>query len=391
LIVSSWYPPVLAGSSLWAESLVAALRKRGHDVRVVTTQWSGSAQEPEGSREEVVYRLPARLVPRNPFLLGLSNVPISYSLANRHRMLTIVRGFRPDIIHQINHIFDSIFLSAYAATQTGTPLIGSITTPIQHPTQPLVDRAMALVDLAVLYNFAIRYWQRIICSDAEQARYATQQYGRRVDGRVVRHIFVGVHERISRGISQERTPWPQIVTVGHVHAIRDPTNIIRAMPEILKHFPDARFDIAGRVQFERPVQEVERLGLQDAVHFLGEVPAEQVSELVSRAHVFIILHQCKYAGLSFTAIEAMQFETPVIINAPDDLYGPDVIRDGENIVLVDGDDVAEIASKIIRLLGDALLRQRIGCNGKQFVAEFLNWDICAEKTEKLYEEVLGCL
>jgi hypothetical protein len=28
-----------------------------------------------------------------------------------------------------------------------------------------------------------------------------------------------------------------------------------------------------------------------------------------------ILHQCRHAGLSFTAIEAMQFETPVVINA----------------------------------------------------------------------------
>ncbi len=389
MIVSSWYPPVLAGSSLWAESLVAALRRRGHDVRVVTTQWWGSGQEPEGSREEVVYRLPAWRVPRNSLLLGLSNVPVSYSLANRHRMLTIVRGFQPDVIHQINHIFDSIFLSAYAARKSGIPLVGSITTPIQHPTQPLLDMLMGMVDVGVLYTFALRYWQRIICSDAEQARYVTDHYGKRVDGRLVRHIFVGVHERISRGNSHERTPWPQIVTVGHVHAIRDPTNIIRAMSHILERFPDARFDIAGRVQFERPVEEVKRLGLESAVHFLGEVPAEQVSELVSRAHVFIILHQCKYAGLSFTAIEAMQFATPVIINAPDDLYGDGAIRDGENIMLVDGDDVAQIARKIICLLEDAALRRHIGHNGKQFVANYLNWDICAERTERLYEELIG--
>lgn len=369
---------------------MAALRKRGHDVRVVTTQWPGMAQEPDDRRGEIVYRLPAWLVPRNPILLGLSNVPIAYSLANRHRMLTIVNGFKPDVIHQINHIFDTIFLSAYAARKTGTPLVGSITTPIQHPTQPLLDRAMALVDVGVLYTFALRHWQRIICSDAEQARYAINQYGKRAEGRVVRHIFVGVHDRISQGNSQERTPWPQIVTVGHVHTIRDPTNIIRAMPAILQRFPDARFDIAGRVQFERPVEEVRRLGLHDAVHFLGQVPAEHVSELVSRAHIFIILHQCNYAGLSFTAIEAMQFETPVIINAPDDLYGPGVIRDGENIVLVDGDNVNEIASKIICLLEDAERRRAIGRRGKQFVAEYLNWDICAEKTEHLYEELIGC-
>src|SRR5262249_27356259 len=131
LIVSSWYPPVQSGSSLWAEALVAALRKRGHEVRVVTTQWSGMEREPEGRRPEIVYRLPAWAVPRHRFLLGLSIVPIAGSLANRRRMLEIVRAFQPDVIHQINHIFDTLFLTAYAARQTGTPLVGSITTPIQ--------------------------------------------------------------------------------------------------------------------------------------------------------------------------------------------------------------------------------------------------------------------
>jgi len=387
LIVSSWYPPVRSGSSLWAESLVGALRKRGHDVRVVTTQWSGAEQEPDGAREEIVYRLPAWRAPRSRLLLGLPNVPIAYSSANRRRMLRILRGFKPDVMHQINHIFDTLLLSAYAARKTGTPLVGSITTPIQS-LSPVVHACMRVADLATCYQFGVRYWRRIICSDSTQARYVYDTYGRRVNGRVVTHIFVGVHERVSRSRREEKAPWPQIIMVGHVHAIRNPTNLIRAMPTILARFPDAKFDIAGRVQFDEPVNEARRLGLESSVRFLGEVPVEKVSELVSGAHVFAILHTCRYAGLSFTAIEAMQFGTPVVINAPEDLYGPGVIRDGENIVLVDRDNVDEIAAKIIRLLKDGELRERIGRNGKRFVAEHLNWDVCAEKTETLYEELL---
>lgn len=388
MIVSSWYPPVLSGSSLWAESLVLALRKRGHDVRVLTTQWEGNVLEPEASREEIVYRLPAWLVPRNSFLLGLSIVPVAYSVANRHRMLEIVQGFKPHVIHHINHIFDTIFLSAYVAKRTGTPLVGSITTPIQSRS-PIIHALMHTVDVVLLYNFGVRHWQRIICSDSTQVQYVLDSYGERVRDRIIRHIFVGVHERIRQAQPTEKASWPQIVTVGHIHKIRDPTNVIRAMPAILERFPDARLDIAGRIQFNRPLEEVRRLGLESSVHFLGEVSQEQVSELVSKAHVFVVLHQCRYAGLSFTAVEAMQFGTPVVINAPNDLYGHDVIRNGENIVLVNGDDVKEIEREIICLLGDQELRERIGRSGKQFVASYLNWDICAEKTEKLYEEILS--
>ena len=387
LIVSSWYPPILSGSSLWAESLVGALRKRHHDVRVVTTDWKGALKEPQGTREEIVYRLPARLVPRNRLLLGLSIVPVAWSPANRRRMLEIVREFKPDVIHQVNHIFDTAFLSAYAARQTRTPLVGSITTPIQSKSL-LAHTFMHWADLATVYHFGVRHWQRIICSDSTQARYVLDSYGKRVNGRVVTDIFVGVHDRIRQGAAHARTPFPQIVMVGHIHPIRDPTNLIRAMPAILERCPDAKLDIAGRIQFERPLVEARRLGLESAVSFLGEVQSARVVELVSKAHVFAILHQCRYAGLSFTAIEAMQFETPVVINAPNDLYGPGIIKDGENLMLVNADDVPEIARKITRLLEDRPLRERMGRNGKEFVASYLNWDITAEKTEKLYKKLL---
>lgn len=388
LLVSSWYPPVVSGSSLWAESLVRALRTRGHDVRVVTTQWKGGATEPAGSREETVHRLPAWLLPRNRLVLGLPIVPIAWSPANRRRMLAIVRDFKPHVIHQINHIFDTVFLSAYAARKTATPLVGSITTPIQSLSR-VRQVIMHLADLATVYHFGVRHWRRIICSDATQALYVREAYGRRAEGRVITDIHAGLHQRVGAVPAEPKSSWPQIVSVGHVHEIRDPTNLVRAMPAVLESFPNAKLDIAGRVQLRRPINEVERLGLGESVRFLGEVPVERVAAMVSRAHVFAILHQARYAGLSFTAIEAMHFGTPVVINAPADTYGPGVLRDGEHVVLVDGQDVPQIANRIIELLADQQLRERIGRGGQQFVAAHLNWDMCAEKTEALYQELLG--
>ena len=53
LFVSSWYPPVLTGSSLWTESLVLSLRQRGHDVRVISSHWKGSLRESKKSEAEI--------------------------------------------------------------------------------------------------------------------------------------------------------------------------------------------------------------------------------------------------------------------------------------------------------------------------------------------------
>jgi glycosyltransferase involved in cell wall biosynthesis len=387
LVVSSWYPPIQSGSSFWAESLVTALRQRGHDVRVVTTTWPGAPADSRRDRPEVVYRLPAWVLPRNRLLLGLSIVPIANSSANRRRMLAIVEEFRPDVIHQINHIFDTLFLSAYAARKTGTPLVGSITTPIQSQS-PLIHALMNATDNTALYHFGIRHWRAIICSDSEQARYALDTYGAKAAGRVVTHIHVGLHQRVSQLVaSAGKAPWPQIVSVGHVHAIRDPTNLIRAMPAVLRLHPTARLDIAGRVQFQRPVRAMQQLGLEGAVRFLGEVRQDELADLMARAHLFAILHQCRYAGLSFTAIEAMHFGIPVLINAPADLYGPGVVRDGENILLVNGGDVEGIAQRMIDVLGDPARQSHIGRAGKRLVSSVLDWDVCAARTEELYGEL----
>ena len=93
LFVSSWYPPVLTGSSLWTESLVLSLRQRGHDVRVISTHWQGNLRESKKSEAERVYNLPAYLLPPNKFLLGIPDIPIAYSLTNRRKVLNIVREF----------------------------------------------------------------------------------------------------------------------------------------------------------------------------------------------------------------------------------------------------------------------------------------------------------
>jgi glycosyltransferase involved in cell wall biosynthesis len=389
LVVSSWYPPIQSGSSLWAEALVGALRRRGHDVRVVTTCWPGMPADPAADRPEVVYRLPARVLPRSRLLLGLSIAPVANGPANRRRLVEIVRDFRPHVLHQINHIFDTLFLSAHAARMTETPLVGSITTPVQSPSR-LLHGLMRAADAALLYHFGVRHWRRVICSDAAQARYALDAYGERVRGRLVRHIHVGLHPRIGRAAPPAgKAPWPQVVTVGHVHAIRDPSNLIRAMARVREKLPGARLDVAGRVQFQAPVRLARRLGLGDAVRFLGEVRHGDVAELMARAHVFAILHQCRYAGLSFTAIEAMHLGVPVVINAPADTYGAGGLEDGGNISLVDGGDVAQIAHRLLELLGDAGLRARVGGAGRRFVASRLDWDVTAAQTERLYEEVLG--
>ena len=51
-------------------------------------------------------------------------------------------------------------------------------------------------------------------------------------------------------------------------------------------------------------------------------------------------------------------------------------------------DAASIAAKIIKLIENPELRQNIGANGRKFVLENYEWNLCADKMEKIYESVL---
>lgn len=389
LLFSSWYPPVQSGSSFYAEVLARRLQEHGHEVEVITTTLGKGIQTPEIENGVVVHRLPAWVLPSTPLLLNLKIVPISVTPGNWRRVRKIAENFKPDVIHQVNHIFDTVFLSAALARRTGLPLLCSITTQIRHPRQ-FVDGCMRLVDRTVIGGLAVRRWDRVICLDSEVLRYVRESYGKRV---AQRGVIIGYGTRDEFYTTPPRPPESsqgprQIIMVGHIHALRDPTNLVRAMPQILERFPGTRLVFAGRVQLQRPVEEAARLGLDQRVTFLGEVSHQEIGRLLQESHIYAAWATGPYTGLGTACIEAMLSGLPVVIDLPEDLFGPGALRDSHNIVLVDRNDPNDVARSIIRLLTDEPLRQSIASSGREFVQEFLSWDRIVARIETVYAEVI---
>jgi glycosyltransferase involved in cell wall biosynthesis len=66
-----------------------------------------------------------------------------------------------------------------------------------------------------------------------------------------------------------------------------------------------------------------------------------------------------------------------------DLTGRDVAR------IVDGADPGAFAEAVLELLEDADLRQRLGANARTFVRRERSWEGTAERTERVYRELLA--
>ncbi len=389
LLFSNWFPPVISGSSYYTSSLAQALAARGHEVAVVTLDW-GVRYAPAAIFPFPIYVLPAVRIPKLPVFFNLKLMAVGYTPGNRRRLGELIARHGAQVLHHVNHIFDTTALTARAARDAGIPVVGSITTPIQHQ-NPWMQRLMSLADRQTLGRFGVRRWDGIVSLDRGVHQYVGDLYGAEAQRRSAVIPF-GVRQEslASYGARPEyRSTRPQILTVGHIHPFRNPVQLVRAMPLVLERFPNARLVLAGRVELKEPVEAARSLGLTDEqVHFTGQTDHHDTVRLMQSSHVFASWVTGPYHALGTAPMEAMLCETPVINDLPEDLFGEGKLRDGENIVLVDSRDPRSIAGAIIRLLGDEELRRKVGAGGRRFVLEHLSWDGIAAEMERFYDRVI---
>ena len=92
-------------------------------------------------------------------------------------------------------------------------------------------------------------------------------------------------------------------------------------------------------------------------------------------------------GQGIVLLEAQASAKPVVAF---DVGGVnEAVRNGETGLLVKRGSTEKLADAIMKLLSDKALREKMGADGRRFVAENLTWDICAQKMLNVYHEALA--
>lgn len=389
LLISHWFPPIVSGSSFYAQSLAESLSARGHEVTLVTLDWGGDYSS-DSSLPFPVHRLPVVRTPRLPFFYNLRLMGFAFTPWNRRRLIQWVKENPPDLIHCVNHIFDTNFLAVSVGRACGIPVVGSITTPVQHE-NPWIQKLYHLADLSTIGWLGVRKWDGIVSLDETVHRYVGRLYGSETQKKSVVIPF-GVRldsMPLYENASPARSPRPEILTVGHIHPFRNPSLLIRSMKYVLREIPNARLILAGPIDLKEPLRTAREMGFtKDQVEFLGPTGHSGTIQLMKTAHVFASWVTGPYPSLGTAPMEAMLCETPVLCDIPENLFGEGRLKDGENIILVDSKNPEVIANTLIRLLKDPALRERIGKAGRRLILEFFSWDRIAEEMEEFYEAFL---
>jgi glycosyltransferase involved in cell wall biosynthesis len=128
-------------------------------------------------------------------------------------------------------------------------------------------------------------------------------------------------------------------------------------------------------------RDVAELGLTERVQFLGALPRERVVELFAAADASIL--SSTWENFPHTVVEALAAGTPVIATATGGVG--EVVRDGENGLLVPLGDSRALGDAIRRYFGDEELRRRLRERAAPSVEQYSQESIFTELEQTLLQ------
>lgn len=205
---------------------------------------------------------------------------------------------------------------------------------------------------------------------------------------VVVHLGVDVVTETAP-VAPFTSPTVSIVCVGRINVWKGQEVLLDAVALVRDRLPPVEVRIVGDVYAsehhyrERLEAQVQRLGLQDVVHFLGE--RRDALEIVARSDVFVMpSRQPEPFGLAL--VEAMALGRPVIAT---DAAGPsDIVTDGLDGVLVPLADAAALGEALVRVITDPGASRRMGEQAALRARDFPVAKL-VDSLRLLYEELLG--
>lgn len=171
---------------------------------------------------------------------------------------------------------------------------------------------------------------------------------------------------------------PTIVCVGRLVHRKGQDRLVEAMPEILKRFPDATLVFIGEGPHRAHLGAlIRRNKVEKSVRFIGRIQFAELPDYIALGDVFAMPSRSRFfglevEGLGIVYLEASACGLPVIAGASGG--APDAVKDGETGFVVDGNNIDEIAERIIQLLADHNLREAMGKAGRQWVLDEWRWD-----------------
>jgi 1,2-diacylglycerol 3-alpha-glucosyltransferase len=378
VMVSDVYFPRINGVSTAIQTYQQALRTHGVEVSLVAPDY-GTA-----SPESWISRVPARPVPRDP-----EDRLVRWGAMHDAVEAAVERG--ADLIH-IQTPFVAHYAGCSAARRYGLPVIATYHTLFEE----YLKHYAPLVPSAWLRGLARSFSRRqcnaldavIVPSKAIEARLTS--YGVKTP----RHILptgVSVAAPASDGRASFRARFgidaarPVALFVGRVAHEKNIDFLLDAVDLARESRPDILLVIAGEGPALTHLHKVVAdRHLENNVLFIGYLDRHsELPNCYAAADVFVFASRTETQGL--VLLEAMACGLPVLALA--EMGTIDILGAGRGAVVPE-DNAYAFSLKLLELLADAGLRQRLSEDGRAYAAEWSDLAL-AGKMAELYRQLVS--
>jgi phosphatidylinositol alpha-mannosyltransferase len=365
--VTQSYHPRPGGVTEHVDHLTRELKRRGHDVTIVTANFARGHEGRNG-----VVRLGQNV--RVPMNGAWVNATIGWNLFRD--LARVLRGLQPDIVHTHCPLAPTLPLITLMTAPPGARIVGTFHAAAVRNTGYQMLRPM-------FERFASRLDTRIAVSDA--ARSLAAKY------------FPGEYVIVPNGVDCKRFSPQQrpidalrddafnILFVGRMDKRKGLKHLFSAVDMACRRTPRRlRLIVVGDDGVRRHL--LPRIDRSVEVIFTGMIDRDLVPRYFASGDLF-----CSPAvdreSFGIVLLEAMASGIPVVGTAiPGYLT---ILRDGENALVVPPKDPEALCRAILRLIADEPLRWRLRQGGHAF-AQSYRWERVVDRVEDVYrhEETL---
>lgn len=180
-----------------------------------------------------------------------------------------------------------------------------------------------------------------------------------------------------------------ILFVGRLNEQKGTEYLIKAMPDIISKIRNAKLLIIGEGEYRKYLERItNELNLNNYIAFLGPKTHSEIADYYNLADVFVLPAVTSKIGteaFGLVLIEAMACGTCVIGSSSGGIK--DIIKDNINGLIFKERNSEELANKIVKVLTDDKLRERLRKNGLKYAKNY-DWKIISSKFLNLYKQLL---
>lgn len=370
LLVSGIWPPDVGGPASHAPELADFLRARGHAVEAVIT-----ADAPPAPRPYPVHWV-SRAWPRG--------------LRHARCVALIRRGARDaDVVYATS----MLGRAALGAGLARRPLVAKLVADEAYERARRFGLFAGDLDafqrfpgglrvraLRAARNAALRRATRLVCPSGYLARLAVSWGVPEASVVVLPNPAPPLPELPSREEARARfgATGPTLAFAGRITRQK----ALEVALEALRRVEGVSLLVAGEgPELERVRATAAALGLDGRVRFLGPLDRQGVLALFRAADASVL--SSTWENLPHSAVESLAVGTPVVATAVGGV--PEVVRDGENGLLVPPGDAAALAEAIRRLAADSELRGQLARRAAASVEHLAAQRVYARLEELLRE------